>query len=168
MVNKKYRDLIDGTEVNIRLGQLEVLGKQIEEGGGKPRDTDVVAELTDDLRGPEHPNNPIVEKFQGGYITNDWEKLIRRTANLFKWITVIVRINTEQKEVNERDMAKAFWIQVAMVETRKAHAKGKLTKLTLWEKDGMLVVSGRASERLKHFFGQSTCQSSWDIRESVF
>ena len=50
-------------------------------------------------------------------------------------------------------MAKAFWIQVAMVETRKAHAKGKLTKLTLWEKDGMLVVSGRASEGLKHFFG---------------
>ena len=152
-VNKKYRDLIDGTEVNIRLGQLEVLGKQIEEGGGKPRDTDVVAELTDDLRGPEHPNNPIVEKFQGGYITNDWEKLIRRTANLFKWITVIVKKNTEQKEVNERDMAKAFWIQVAMVETRKAHAKGKLTKLTLWEKDGMIIVSGRASEGLKHFFG---------------
>ena len=40
-----------------------------------------------------------------------------------------------------------------MPDTRQAFMAKKLEKLTLWEKDGMLVVSGRAMEGLKHHFG---------------
>ena len=42
-----------------------------------------------------------------------------------------------------------------MPETRKAYREKKLQKLTLWEHDWLLVVSGRAMEGLKHYFGVS-------------
>ena len=34
--------------------------------------------------------------------------------------------------------------------------KGNLTRLTLWEKDGMLVISGRAGAGLKLYFGSNS------------
>ena len=30
--------------------------------------------------------NPIIEKFDGGYVTNDYDKLITLTEPLFRWI----------------------------------------------------------------------------------
>ena len=37
-------------------------------------------------------------------------------------------------------------------DTSQAFKDKKFEKLTLWEQDGMLVVSGRAMEGLKHYF----------------
>ena len=39
-----------------------------------------------------------------------------------------------------------------MPETWKAFWEKKLQKLTLWEHERMMVVYGRAMERLRHFF----------------
>ena len=43
-------------------------------------------------------------------------------------------------------MAIMFWIKVAMPATRKAYKEKKLTKLTLWEKEGVLMITFQAAE----------------------
>lgn len=93
--------------------------------------------IPDELRGPEHPENAIVLKFEGGYITNSWDTLIKKTARYFLWISKLSRDADGVIRVSASDMAVLLWIKQAMVATRKAHSEGKLAKLTLWEKDGM-------------------------------
>ena len=46
-----------------------------------------------------------------------------------------------------------------MPDTRQVIVAKKLEQLTLWEKDGMLVVSGRGMEGLKHLFVR--CRFLW-------
>ena len=57
------------------------------------------------------------------------------------------------KTVTERELAVRFWVKVAMPTTREAKEQGKLKKLTLWEHENLLVVSGRAEAGLKKYFG---------------
>ena len=71
--------------------------------------------------GPEHMSNPIVKKFQGGYITNDWEKLLRRTAIYFKWVVIVAQKRVGEDCLSAHHMALLFWIRQAMPETRKAY-----------------------------------------------
>ena len=111
--------------------------------------------VKEEVMGPEHMNNPIVKKFQGGHITNDWQKLLRRTAIYFKWVVTVAQKRVGVDCLSAHHMAILFWIKQAMPETRKAYREKKLQKLTLWEHDGLLVVSGRAMEGLKHYFGVS-------------
>ena len=46
-----------------------------------------------------------------------------------------------------------FWIKQAMPATWKAFEDNKLDKLTVWKEDGILMVTGRDMEGLKHYFG---------------
>ena len=48
-------------------------------------------------------------------------------------------------------VAVLFCIKQAMPETRKAFRGKKLQKMTPWEHKGMLVVSGRGMEGLRHY-----------------
>ena len=52
-------------------------------------------------------------------------------------------------------MAVLYWVKQAIPVTRKAFREKRLQKLTLWEHEGMLVLSGRAMEGMKKYFGVS-------------
>ena len=41
--------------------------------------------------GPEHPDNPIVKKFLGGHITNNWRVLLKKTMVYFQWMVKTIR-----------------------------------------------------------------------------
>ena len=151
-VNRKYRDMVEiGVHSNsVRITELEEVVLRVEGAAVECMATRVVAE---NMMGPEHPDNPIVKKFLGGHITNDWQVLLKRTMVYFQWLAKVVRGRTGDQTVSAYHMAMLFWIKQAMPATRQAFKDKKLEKLTLWEKDGMLVVSGRAMEGLKHYFG---------------
>ena len=40
--------------------------------------------MKENMMGPDHVSKPNVELFQGGYITNVWETLVRRTTLFIK------------------------------------------------------------------------------------
>ena len=147
-VNKKYRNLpemgIPRSTINIT--QLQAVVEKMEQS------CNVVVEQ---LKKQKFSNNPMVERFQGGYITNEWQKLLRMTAVFFRWIAKIAQKKTGDNTISAHHMAVLFWIKQAMVETRKAFSEKKLQKLSLWEHEGMLVVSGRAMEGLQYHFGAS-------------
>ena len=90
--------------------------------------------------------------FKFGYITNDWDKLLRMTAMLFRWR---VRVLAKQGIlVTSKDMAEMYWMRVAMPATNKAGAQGKLKHLTPKKHDqydDVIVVTGRAIEGLRHY-----------------
>ena len=46
-----------------------------------------------------------------------------------------------------------YWIEVAMPATRLALEEGKLKKLTTFQKDGIIVVTGRAEQGIKKYYG---------------
>ena len=87
---------------------------------------------------------PLPKSFQGGYITNDWEVLVKRTAVFFKWMAAIARKKTDNNSMSASNIAVLFWVKQAISETWKAFREKKLKKLRMWEHEGMLVVSGRA------------------------
>jgi len=101
---------------------------------------------------PEDEENPIVSHFKGGHNTNSWEKLLRMTGTLFRWMVKVLQKKGD-KIVTERELAVKFWVRVAMPATREAKEQGKLKRLTLWEHENLLVVSGRAEAGLKKYFG---------------
>ena len=150
-VNKKYRDMMEaGVYTNtVRITELEHIVLSYEENKLKCMATKVA----ENMMGPEHSDNPIVKKFLGGHITNDWKVLLKKTMIYFQWTAMVVRRRTGDQTVAAYHMAMLFWIKQAMPATRQAFKDKKLEQLTLWEKDGMLVVSGRAMEGLKHYFG---------------
>ena len=45
------------------------------------------------------------KSFQGGYITNDWEVLVKRTAVFFNWMSAIARKKTEDNSMSSSNMA---------------------------------------------------------------
>ena len=49
--------------------------------------------------------------------------------------------------------AKTLWFRTVMKETILAQEKGKLKELDIQDKNGMKVVSGRAKEGLRNFYG---------------
>ena len=102
---------------------------------------------------PEDRDNPILKMMNYGQNTNSWEKLLRQTGMMFKWLVRTVQNRTEGAIITERNMAQQFWIRSVMSETRKALEKGQLAKLTVWEHEGIIVVTGRAELGLKKFYG---------------
>ena len=56
-------------------------------------------------------------------------------------MAALVRKKTEDNSMSMSNMAVLFWIKRAMHKTRKAFRE---KKLTLWEHEGMIVVSWRA------------------------
>ena len=105
--------------------------------GVEASETCGVTKVAEDMRGPEHPENPIVKMFLG--------------AN--RWQAKLLRKKTGDETISAYNMATVFWMRQAQPATRKAFKEKKLQQLTLWERDGMVVVSGRAMEGLNHYFG---------------
>ena len=103
--------------------------------------------------GLEHPDNRIVKRFLGGHITNDWKVLLQKTMVYFQWVAKTRRNWTGDESKSAYHMAMMFWIKQAMPATWKAFDDKKLDKLTVWKKEGMLMVTGRALKGLQHYFG---------------
>lgn len=103
-----------------------------------------------EVSGPGSLNNHVLEHFQHGFCINNWEKLLRRTGNLFKWR--LVKTGCVGLEGAMKQAAVEFWIQAAMPATWKAGQRGKLKHLTPEQhpkyKD-MLVIKGRATRGLE-------------------
>ena len=98
--------------------------------------------------------NMIVTKFDGGFVTNDYDVLISMTEPYFRWIARY-RASKEADKLclTGRDMAIRFWYQQAMTSTIEAMKKGKLRELTIQEKHGMLVIVGRANAGMRQLLG---------------
>ena len=106
--------------------------------------------------GPGCGDNYVLEHFDHGRKTNDWEKLIRSTSFLFLWVARI-KVDGEFQlvDLKARDMATIFWIRVAMPATNKAAMEGKLKHLSPKQHGlypDMLVVVGRAAAGMQHHF----------------
>ena len=88
-INRKYRNLLklDVPSNTVNLTHLESAVVKV---GHMYQSCNIIE---GEVMGPEHMSNPIVKKFQGGYITNDWQKLLRRTAMYFKWMAMVAQKN---------------------------------------------------------------------------
>ena len=107
------------------------------------------------LGGPGSPDNFVLQHFDYGKITNDWDKLIQKTAFLFQWMARVQCSELGAVELQAREMAITFWMRVAMPATNEALVKGKLKHLTPMKHakyQDMLVVVGRASKGFKKLF----------------
>ena len=147
-IAKRYRDQLPVGLAMIELSELEKIESEVEIG----QTTSKAQVVEPSLLGPEEPNNPIRLLFQDGKITNSWTVLLRRTGLLFRWLTTSIW-RTQGVCVSERDLATTFWLRSAMLATREALKQGKLKKLTTWEHEGLVVVTGRAEQGLKHYYG---------------
>ena len=172
-VNKKYRDMIQGevyasTISMSELEQVVLSHKNLSPNSScidpklssivpptSPENTEwcMSTEVEGKELGPEHPDNPIVKRFLGGHITNSWRVLLKKTMVYFPRVAKILRNRTGDESISAYHLAMKFWFKQAMPATWKAFNDRKLDKLTVWEKDGMLMVTGRAMEGLKHYFG---------------
>ena len=66
--------------------------------------------VADNMMGPEQPGNPIVKRFLGGYITNDWQALLRETMVYFQWLAKVDRNRTGDQTVSAYQMALLSWV----------------------------------------------------------
>ena len=102
----------------------------------------------------EVENNPILEKFDYGYITNDFDKLVEMTEPLFRWLAKhVAKTHPDVLTLNSRDMSLRFWFRMSMSSTRNALAKGRLRELTVVEEDSMMVIRGRAQAGMRQLLG---------------
>ena len=85
------------------------------------------------------------------YFTNDWDKLIKRT---YAYLIPFLRKRGVTDETAALELAEQCWFRYAMEDTITAEEQGKLKHLFTVEKDGLIVVMGRAKAGLKHFFGK--------------
>ena len=144
-LSKRYREKFDVGETWMTIAKLEAVVLQDQTVNR------MAASRDDESMGPENPDNPIRKLMEDGFITNSWTKLLKKTGisfRCFKQLTVRqggIPFTQRQKAVN-------FWIKVAAPETRKALEEGKLKRPTLWEHDGLIVISGRAETRFKHYY----------------
>ena len=97
--------------------------------------------------------NPILEKFEDGYITNDYDKLMDMTEPLFRWLARLRSKKSAQLTLTSRELAVRFWFRISMPATRKAVEAGKLKELTLLEVEDMMVIKGRAVPGMLELFG---------------
>ena len=80
------------------------------------------------VTGPGSLYNEVLEYFQYGYITNNWDKLLRRTGILMRWWPKVKKMVPLAGA--EREVAAMFWFRAAMPATWEAGKKGKLKRLT--------------------------------------
>ena len=118
-----------------------------------------------DVGGPGSVVNYVLEHFQFGRSTNDWNRLIRSTSFLFKWLARLRYKSQESMpehwdeleciDLMSREMAITFWMRVAMPATNQAAGEGKLKHLSPMKHakyQDMLVVVGRAVQGLQNLF----------------
>ena len=96
----------------------------------------------------------ILKKFDDGFVTNDFDKLIQMTEPLFRWLSVVM----DKKmpgilSLTSKELATRFWYRVSMPATRSALAAGRLKELTIQEEQDMLVIKGRAQTGMRQLFG---------------
>jgi hypothetical protein len=97
--------------------------------------------------------NPILEMFEDGYITNDYDKLIDKTEPLFRWLARFRSKRSCLLTLTSRELTVRFWFRISMPATRAAAAAGKLRELTLLEVEDMMVVKGRAVPGMMELYG---------------
>ena len=98
--------------------------------------------------------NFVLEKFDYGYITNDFDKLIDMTEPLFRWLAGLrARKRPDVLTLTSREMSVKFWYKMSMSSTREALAKGRLRELTVVEEGSMLVIRGRAQAGMREVYG---------------
>ena len=98
--------------------------------------------------------NFIEEKFDGGYITNDYDELIDKTEPLFRWLARMrARDRVDHLTFTSRDLAFRFLFRLAMPATRLALAAGRLGELTIVEEHDLLVIRGRAAAGMMVLLG---------------
>ena len=96
----------------------------------------------------------ILKKFDDGFVTNDFDKLIQMTEPLFRWFSVVMAKKMPGViTLTSKELATRFWYRVSMPATRKALTAGRLKELTIQEEQGMLVIKGRAQTGIKQLLG---------------
>ena len=122
--------------------------------------------------------DPVQAWLGHGQLTNCWEKLLRLTGLLLRWLaprrellalgqpdglTGVVGGDgppTPQpasgRQLTTRERSIRYWIRQAMPSTYAAYKAGRLAALTLFEEDGMLRVRGRAGAGLEAAFQQES------------
>ena len=96
----------------------------------------------------------FLKKLQYGFVTNSYDKLVKKTEPMFRWLgKVLRRLRSGCMTVTSRDLAMRFWFRYAMPATREARDKGRLKELTLVEVQDMLVIKGRANAGMKTLLG---------------
>ena len=105
--------------------------------------------------GPGCDENYVLDHFDHGWKTNNWEKLVKVTSSLFYWLAKERSDGVKSVELVARDMAVTFWLRVAMPATNKAAMEGKLKHITPFQHEkypDMLVVVGRAVSGFQQYF----------------
>ena len=88
------------------------------------------------------------------FMTNSWDKLIRKTELLL--LASQVFGGRELTAADRIAEAKRLWYRTAMKETEEAIEKGRLRELDVRDQDGIKVVVGRAKAGLQKFFGKES------------
>ena len=98
--------------------------------------------------------NPLVKRFEEGYITNDYDELITKTEPVFRYVARLrARKDPGKLTLTSRELAERFWFQVSMPATEVAMKAGKLKELTIQVEQGMFVIKGRAVAGMKQVLG---------------
>ena len=87
------------------------------------------------------------------FCTNDWDVLIHRTQILIKCAQAFSTLNIDNEAIRIQ-LAEKLWFLDAMEMTRDANSNGRLSSLCAEERDGLIVVCGRAKAGLQKFFGK--------------
>ena len=75
--------------------------------------------------GPGSLDNDVVKHFDFGRTTNDWDRLVKKTSFLFKWLAGVQCGGDQSGDLVAREMAVTFWMRVAMPATNKAADEGQ-------------------------------------------
>ena len=98
--------------------------------------------------------NILVKRFDHGFDTNDYDKLISQTEPYFRWMAKTkAKTNSEKLTLTSRDLVVRFWYRVAMSATKEAQIAGRLKELTLENHEEMIVIRGRASSGMLSLLG---------------
>ena len=84
------------------------------------------------------------------YVTNDWEKLVRKVQHLVYAFHVVKFLSID--DISTIEASKRLWYMSAMEATVKAIDDGRLRELDIRDHDGLKVVCGRATVGMKKFF----------------
>ena len=92
-----------------------------------------------------------VHKLIDPTFTNDWNRLIERTVLFMEPFLSRRDVSSKSEKLEAAERA---WFLHAMKDTKVAEKSGRLSNLFCEEKDGMVVVVGRAKHGMQKFFGK--------------
>ena len=88
------------------------------------------------------------------YCTNDWDRLVQRSQILLKGAQILLKLVIDSDAIR-LELAEKLWFRSAMKETITALEAGRLKNLNVEEKDGLIVVAGRAKSGIQRFVGKN-------------